>query len=71
MKPSKEIGKIRICALTLYPYDQAPGQRYRIEQWQPYLENEGITIDYYPFADSKLMNAIRKDGRLGVLSFLH
>ncbi len=46
---------IRICALTLYPYDTIPGQRFRIEQWEPILNKDRITIDYYSFADSKLI----------------
>lgn len=62
----KETGsKISVCALTLYPFDMVPGQRYRIEQWQPFLEEQGISIDYYSFADEKLTRIMPKPGNFG------
>ena len=57
-------GKISLCALTLYPFDTVPGQRFRIEQWQPFLEQQGISIDYYSFADEKLTRIMPKPGNL-------
>ena len=60
----KNTGKIRVCAFTLYPYDKAPHLRFRIEQWEPYLESEGIIVDYFPFADSALVNVLHKGGHL-------
>lgn len=53
---------IKVCALVPYPLDTTPSQRFRIEQWQPYLEKEGIEIDYFPFADEKLLKQIPKSG---------
>jgi glycosyltransferase involved in cell wall biosynthesis len=56
--------KILLCALTLYPYNTVPGQRYRIEQWQPYLKEHGIEVDYYWFADEKLTKTIPQPGKI-------
>lgn len=52
--------KISVCALTLYPYDTCPGQRFRIEQWEPFLAQEGIDIDYFSFSDEDLQSVIQK-----------
>ncbi len=57
-------GKISICALTLYPYNSVPGQRFRIEQWQPYLKELGIEVDYYSFADEKLTKTMPQSGKI-------
>ncbi len=55
---------IRICGLMLEEYDKSPGQRFRIEQWEPYLNKQGITIDYFPFVDEGLTKVIYKEGNL-------
>jgi glycosyltransferase involved in cell wall biosynthesis len=55
---------IRICALVLDPHDINPGQRFRIEQWEPYLKGYGIEIDYFPFTDKKLREVIYKPNHL-------
>lgn len=61
--PNKTAKKsIKLCALVLYPYDTAPGQRFRIEQWEPFLNGKGITIDYYSFADPKLIATMPRAG---------
>lgn len=59
---SEEKSEISVCALMLYPYDLIPGQRFRIEQWEPFLKEEGISIDYYSFADEKLVKTMPKQG---------
>jgi glycosyltransferase involved in cell wall biosynthesis len=41
-------------ALLPYPIGEAPGQRYRIEQWAPYLSEWGIDVHFEPFADKRL-----------------
>lgn len=56
--------EIKICALMLDPYDVSPGQRFRIEQWEPFLKKENITIDYFSFTDDKLRDVIYKEGHL-------
>ena len=53
---------ISLCALVPYPVDTAPSQRFRIEQWAPHLESEGISVDLVPFADERLMELLHKPG---------
>src|SRR5437762_3022202 len=54
---------ISVCALVPYPVDTTPSQRYRIEQWAPYLEPEGIKVELIPFVDARLMGLLHKPGR--------
>lgn len=53
---------LSVCALVPYPLNTVPGQRFRIEQWQPYLEKEGILVDFFPFADTQLMQWLHRPG---------
>jgi glycosyltransferase involved in cell wall biosynthesis len=55
---------IKVLALVPYPLGQTPSQRYRIEQWQPHLEENGVSLDLKPFADSRLMSLLHKHGKL-------
>lgn len=55
---------IRISALMPYAYDTTPSQRFRIEQWEPYLRNENISIDYFSFVDKDLDAVLHKQGHL-------
>jgi glycosyltransferase involved in cell wall biosynthesis len=57
--------RISICALVPYPVNTTPSQRFRIEQWLPYLEAQGISVDMVPFADAQLMELLHKPGRRG------
>ena len=41
---------VRVLGLVPYALGAAPGQRYRIEQWAPYLREEGIDVHFEPFA---------------------
>jgi len=45
---------MRVLALVPYPYDQAPGQRYRIEQWAPLLKELGVSVTFEPFRCKEL-----------------
>lgn len=56
--------KLRVLALVPYPLHTAPSQRYRIEQWQPFLERAGISIEMSPFASESLMRVLYKRGHL-------
>jgi glycosyltransferase involved in cell wall biosynthesis len=49
----------------LVPYfpDTAPSQRYRIEQWLPYLEQQGIATELVPFANAELTKLLYQPGR--------
>jgi glycosyltransferase involved in cell wall biosynthesis len=57
------IGRISICALVPYPADTSPSQRFRIEQWMPYLSAQGISVELASFADDELMGLLHKPGR--------
>jgi|ERR1041384_2089929 glycosyltransferase involved in cell wall biosynthesis len=57
--------RLSVCALVPYPPDTTPSQRFRIEQWMPYLESKSIAVDLVPFADQKLMAMLHKPGRQG------
>lgn len=52
-----------ISGLMPYLPDTTPSQRYRVEQWLPYLQSQGISIDLRPFADGDLMRLLHKPGR--------
>jgi len=54
--------RLRILALVAYPLDQAPGQRYRIEQWASYLEREDIDVVFRPFASQRLAESLYRPG---------
>ena len=53
---------LNLFALVPYPLDTTPSQRFRIEQWIPYLQTQGISVDLYPFADDELMRLLHKPG---------
>jgi glycosyltransferase involved in cell wall biosynthesis len=53
---------ISVCALVPYPARTSPSQRFRIEQWMPYLKSKGIEVDLVPFADDDLMAMLHKPG---------
>jgi glycosyltransferase involved in cell wall biosynthesis len=57
---------IAVCAMVPYPPGVSPSQRFRIEQWRPYLEQRGITLDLHPFADAHLMALLHRPGNLAV-----
>jgi hypothetical protein len=54
---------MRLLALVPYLYDTAPGQRYRLEQWAPYLNTQGIKITFEPFEDQNLNRVLYKTGK--------
>ena len=53
---------IHILAIVPFLYDTAPGQRFRLEQWDPLLRRDGIEIDYAPFEDDRLRTRLHKPG---------
>jgi glycosyltransferase involved in cell wall biosynthesis len=59
---NRSSSKILICALVPYPVDTAPCQRFRIEQWAPYLEEQGIFVKMAPFADRRLAQLLYRPG---------
>lgn len=51
---------MRILALVPYPYDRAPGQRFRFEQWTPLLERLGAEITFEAFRSEELHDLLCK-----------
>jgi glycosyltransferase involved in cell wall biosynthesis len=47
-----------VLTLVPYPLGIAPGQRYRCEQWAPYLREAGIELHFQPFASEPLAKAL-------------
>ena len=56
---------MRVLALVPSLYDTSPGQRYRLEQWEPLLRERGVEITYAPFESSELHETVYKPGQLG------
>jgi glycosyltransferase involved in cell wall biosynthesis len=56
---------IAVCALVPYPPNTTPSQRFRIEQWVPYLEEEeGISVELKPFVGRRMMDKLHQPGSL-------
>ena len=55
--------RIRVLAIVPYPLGVAPGQRYRIEQWAPYLREAGIDVHFECFAGHEMARALYEPGR--------
>lgn len=45
---------MKVLAVVPSLYDTSPGQRFRIEQWEPILSDEGIELVYAPFETAEL-----------------
>jgi glycosyltransferase involved in cell wall biosynthesis len=56
---------MRVLALMPGLYDTSPGQRYRLEQWDPLLRERGVEITYAPFEDEELHSVVYKPGQMG------
>lgn len=54
---------MRLLALVPSVYDTSPGQRYRIEQWEPLLRNSGVEITYEPFESDELHSLLYEAGK--------
>jgi glycosyltransferase involved in cell wall biosynthesis len=54
---------LNVLAWIPYPLGIAPGQRYRIEQWAPYLRDLGIEVTFQPFATPDLNRTLYQRGR--------
>ena len=55
---------MRVLALMPALYDTSPGQRYRLEQWEPLLRSAGVEIAFHPFECDQLHALIYKPGRV-------
>lgn len=55
---------LRVLALVQKARDISPGQRFRIEQWEPYLRNEhGIDLEYLVFESPELTRVLYSPGQ--------
>jgi glycosyltransferase involved in cell wall biosynthesis len=55
---------VKIFALVPSIYDTSPGQRFRIEQWEPLLARQGVEIYYAPFENEELHALLYRSGYL-------
>ena len=55
---------MRVLGIVPALYDTSPGQRYRIEQWEPILSKYGVEITYEPFECEDLHTLLYKSGHL-------
>lgn len=54
---------MKVLAIVPSIYDTSPGQRFRLEQWEPLLEEYGVEITYAPFETEELKNVLYQGGR--------
>lgn len=55
---------MRLLAIVPSLYDTSPGQRFRLEQWEPLLRAKGVDITYEPFEDEALHALLYKPGNM-------
>lgn len=55
---------MRVLAVVPSIYDTSPGQRFRIEQWEPILREGGVEITYAPFENDELRSVLYKGGQV-------
>lgn len=56
---------MRVLAVVPGLYNTSPGQRYRIEQWEPLLRQRGVEINYASFENAELNLVMYQRGHLG------
>ena len=55
---------MRVLAVVPSTYDTSPGQRFRIEQWEPILREGGVEITYAPFETAELRSVLYQGGQV-------
>ena len=55
---------MRVLAVVPSIYDTSPGQRFRIEQWEPILRQSGVEITYAPFENDELRAVLYEGGQV-------
>src|SRR4026208_403726 len=55
---------MRVLALMPALYDTSPGQRYRLEQWEPLLRERGVDITFAAFEVEELHSRLYKRGMM-------
>lgn len=54
---------MKVLAIVPSIYDTSPGQRFRIEQWEPILKDKGVEITYSPFETKELHRVLYENGQ--------
>jgi glycosyltransferase involved in cell wall biosynthesis len=54
---------MKVLAIVPSIYDTSPGQRFRIEQWEPILKDKGVEITYSPFETEELHRVLYENGK--------
>lgn len=60
---------MRVLAWVPQAKDTSPGQRFRLEQWEPYLQREGIEIAWSPFSDAAVVAVLQRRGAVVAKAF--
>ena len=55
---------MRVLAIVPSVYDTSPGQRFRLEQWEPLLRERGVEITYAPFENDELHSVLYQTGKM-------
>ena len=53
---------MKVLAIVPHEFDTSPGQRFRIEQWEPYLRERGVDITYSAFTTRTLGKILYASG---------
>lgn len=53
----------RVLILAPYPFNEAPSQRFRFEQYLNYLTNKGISCDFKPFLSQNAWRSLYASGK--------
>ena len=53
---------MKVLAVVPSIYDTSPGQRFRLEQWEPLLKEKGVEITFSPFETDDLRRVLYQNG---------
>ncbi len=56
--------EVRVLALLPYPVRRIGGQRYRLEQWAPRMQSEGVSVTYSPFLQPADLDVLWESGHV-------
>ena len=56
---------MRVLLLLPYAWNTTPSQRFRIEQWTPYLRSQGVSVDVFSLIDPSQQKALYSAGNTG------
>lgn len=55
---------MRVLAVVPSLYDTSPGQRFRLEEWEPFLRESGVDVTYRPFETPELKAILHTGGNV-------